>query len=92
MRIPRNGMDPSPSLRPCSAEDQNEGVEPTHLIEEDRSTNEITILAIDFAKSVFQLHGIDGRNVTVLRRPHQDFIDGIGSFSARWLGRDLSAS
>jgi len=53
MRIPRNGMDPSPSLRPCSAEDQNEGVEPTHLIEEDRSMNEITILAIDLAKSVF---------------------------------------
>ena len=30
--------------------------------------NEITILAIDLAKIVFQLHGIDGRNVTVLRR------------------------
>jgi len=30
--------------------------------------NEITILAIDLAKSVFQLHGIDGRNLTVLRR------------------------
>ncbi|MDB6045229.1 MAG: hypothetical protein JWM63_3780, partial [Gammaproteobacteria bacterium] len=40
-------MDPSPSLRPCSAEDQNEGVEPTQLIEEAKSMNEITILAID---------------------------------------------
>ena len=29
---------------------------------------EITTLAIDLAKSVFQLHGVDGRGVTMLRR------------------------
>jgi transposase len=29
---------------------------------------EITTLAIDLAKSVFQLHGVDGRGMTVLRR------------------------
>lgn len=29
---------------------------------------EITTLAIDLAKSVFQLHGVDGRGMTMLRR------------------------
>ena len=30
--------------------------------------NQITTLAIDLAKNVFQLHGVDARGVAVLRR------------------------
>jgi transposase len=41
---------------------------PSHLSEGDGPMNEITTLAIDLAKSVFQLHGIDLQGVPRLRR------------------------
>lgn len=40
----------------------------THLNEEDGPMKELKTLGIDLAKAVFQLHGVDGRGVAVLRR------------------------
>lgn len=42
--------------------------EPSQTDEEDGPVSEITTLAIDLAKNVFQLHGVDGRGVCQLRK------------------------
>ena len=60
-------MDPPPSLRPCVAGGQDEFGE-TSSDEKDGPVNEIKTLAIDLAKHVFQLLGVDWQGHLVLQR------------------------